>query len=188
MVAVRVSFSALSLVNIRISLLLFPKPLAYCRAYFFRTQLGKHRNLLLLFRRLIFSTSALAFSHRTLIHSTQLPFFQHQISFPLLTFAEGYNALFTCGKHQNSLLNFRSFPISTTDFEKAASYFSTLNPAFSQAYVLRVQLIFFPVEPCFTALTFCSFRNEFLFRYMPSQKAITSYYTGLAILPVASLS
>jgi hypothetical protein len=30
-----------------------------------------------------------------------------------------------------------------TDFEKAASYFSTSNPAFSQAYVLRTELYFF---------------------------------------------
>ena len=36
------------------------------------------------------------------------------------------------------------FLISTADFEKATSYFSTSNPDFSQAYVLRVQFIFFP--------------------------------------------
>jgi hypothetical protein len=35
------------------------------------------------------------------------------------------------------------FLISTMDFEKVASYFSTSNPAFSQAYVLRGQLLFF---------------------------------------------
>ncbi len=100
-VVVRVSFSALSLVNIRISLLLFPKPLAYYQAYFLRTELGKHRNLLFLFRRFIFSTSALAFSHRTLIHSTQLPLFQHKVFFPLHAFAEGYNL----GTHLRSLRN-----------------------------------------------------------------------------------
>ena len=63
--------------------LLFHNSLEFCRAYFLCFKLGKHQNLLLLFRRLIFSTSALAFSHRTLIHSTQLLLFQQQISFPL---------------------------------------------------------------------------------------------------------
>jgi hypothetical protein len=63
------------------------------------------------------------------------------------------------------------------DFEKAASYFSTSNPAFSQAYVLRVQTSFSPVETSFTALSFRSFRNEFLFRYMPSQKANNAQIT-----------
>jgi hypothetical protein len=33
-----------------------------------------------------------SFSHRTLIHSTQLLLFQQQISFPFHAFAEGYNA------------------------------------------------------------------------------------------------
>ncbi len=59
------------------------------------------------------------------------------------------------------------------DFEKVASYFSTSNPAFSQAYVLRIRPLFSPAETSFTALSFRSFRNNFLFRYMPSQKAIT---------------
>ena len=112
-VIVCVSFSALSLVNIRIPLLIFPKPLAYCRVYFLRTQLGKHRNLLLIFCRLIFSTSALDFSHRTLNHSTQLLLFLQQIYFPLFAFAEGYNHEFqtllsllcfslfkSCGSHR----------------------------------------------------------------------------------------
>jgi hypothetical protein len=35
--------------------------------------------------------SALAFSHRTLIHCSQLLLFLQQISFLLLAFAEGYN-------------------------------------------------------------------------------------------------
>ena len=43
---VRASFSALSLENIRLSFLLFPNPLAYCRAYFLYSRLGKHRNSL----------------------------------------------------------------------------------------------------------------------------------------------
>jgi glycerol-3-phosphate responsive antiterminator len=38
---------------------------------------------------------------------------------------------------------FRFFLISTMNFEKATSYFSTSNPAFSQAYVLRVRPLFF---------------------------------------------
>jgi hypothetical protein len=63
--------------------------------------------------------------------------------------------------------------ISTTDFEKAASYFSTSNPAFSQAYVLRIRALFSPAETSFTVLSFRSFQNNFIFRYMPSQKAIT---------------
>ena len=75
---------------------------------------------------------------------------------------------------RNSLLIFLLL-ISKADFEKAASCFSTSNPTFSQAYVLRVQPLFSPVETSFTALNFRSFRNNFIFRYMPSQKAITSY-------------
>ncbi len=63
--------------------------------------------------------------------------------------------------------------ISTTNFEKATSYFFTSNSAFSQAYILRVRPLFSPAETSFTALSFRSFRNNFLFRYMPSQKAIT---------------
>ncbi len=55
--------------------------------------------------------------------------------------------------------------ISTTDFEKATSYFSTSTPAFSQAYVLCVRTSFSPVETSFIALSFRSFRNNFLFRW-----------------------
>jgi hypothetical protein len=66
-------------------------------------------------------------------------------------------------KHHTPLLIFLLL-ISTTDFEKTASYFFTSNPAFSQAYVLRVQLLFSPAETSFTALSFRSFRNNFLFR------------------------
>ena len=93
--ATHLSFSALSFANIRSSLLLFLNSLAFRRAYFLRAQLGKHQPPLLLFRRLMFSTSTLAFSHQTLIHSTQLLLFLQQIFFPLLAFAEGYNARFT---------------------------------------------------------------------------------------------
>jgi hypothetical protein len=75
-------------------------------------------------------------------------------------------------KHLNSLLLFLLL-ISTTDFEKAMSYFSTSSPVFSQAYVLRVRALFSPVKTSFTALSFRSFRNKFVFRYVPSQKAIT---------------
>ena len=64
-------FSTLNFANIRILLLLFLNPVAVCRAYFLPIQLGKHQNPLLLFRRLMFSTSVLAFSHRNLSHSTQ---------------------------------------------------------------------------------------------------------------------
>ena len=55
--------------------LFFQNSLEFCRAYIPRYKLGKHQTPLLLFRRLIFSTPALAFSHRTLLHSTQLSFF-----------------------------------------------------------------------------------------------------------------
>ncbi len=55
--------TVLSSANLRFLLLLFLNPLAFRQAYFLRTQLGKHQNFLLLFRRLMFST--LAFSHRT---------------------------------------------------------------------------------------------------------------------------
>ncbi len=85
-------YSALNLVKPQNFAFALSKPLAFCRAYFLRIQLGKHQNSLLLFRRLIFSTSVLAFSHRTLIHSTQFLLFQQQISFPMHAFAEGYNA------------------------------------------------------------------------------------------------
>jgi hypothetical protein len=44
------------------------------------------------FYKLIFSISALTFSHRTLIHSTQLPLFPQQSSFSLRALAEGNNA------------------------------------------------------------------------------------------------
>jgi hypothetical protein len=44
------SFSALNFANIKILFLLFLKPLAYSRAYFLCIQLGKHQNLLFLFR------------------------------------------------------------------------------------------------------------------------------------------
>jgi hypothetical protein len=64
--------------------LLFPKHLAYYRAYFLHSKPGNYRNPLLLFRRLMFSTSALAFSHQTLIHSTQLSLFQYQLFFHFL--------------------------------------------------------------------------------------------------------
>ncbi len=47
------------------------------------------------------------------------------------------------------------------DFEKAASYFSTSNPAFSQAYVLRVRASFFSVETSFTALSFALSTTDF---------------------------
>ena len=63
---------------------LFLNPLVFRQAYFFNTHLGKHQDLLLLFHRLMFSTSALAFSHRTLMHNTQFPFFQQGIYFPLI--------------------------------------------------------------------------------------------------------
>jgi len=66
-----------------------------------------------------------------------------------------------------------SFLISTTDFEKAASYFFTSSPVFLKAYVLRLRTLFSPVENSFTAISFRSFRNNFLFRFVPSQKAIT---------------
>ncbi len=64
-------------------------PLAFRRANFLRTQLDKHQDSLLLFCGLIFSTSAQAFSHRTLIHNTQLLLFQQQVCFPLHAFAGG---------------------------------------------------------------------------------------------------
>jgi hypothetical protein len=63
-------------------------------------------------------------------------------------------------KSRNSLLIFLLL-ISTTDFEKAASYFSTSNPAFSQTYVLRVQPLFSPVETSFTVLTFALSATNF---------------------------
>ncbi len=77
-------------------------------------------------------------------------------------------------KHQKPAFALSAFfLISTMDFEKAISYFSTSNPAFSQADVLHVRASFSPVETSFTALSLRSLRNKFLFRYMPSQKAIT---------------
>jgi hypothetical protein len=64
------------------------------------------------------------------------------------------------------------FLISTMNFEKATSYFSTSNPAFSQNYVHRVELTF-SSRISFTVINFSSFRNEFIFRLLPSQKTIT---------------
>ena len=43
------------------------------------------------------------------------------------------------------------------------SCFSTSNPAFSQAYVLRVRALFSPAETSFTALNFRSFPQQFSF-------------------------
>ncbi len=66
---------------------------------------------------------------------------------------------------------------------KTVSSFFASNPAFSQAYVFRVRTSFSPVETGFTALSFRSFRNKFIFRYMPLQKAITNYKPDLYIIP-----
>jgi hypothetical protein len=56
------------------------------------------------------------------------------------------------------------FLISKMNFEKGAYCFFMSNPAFSQAYVLRPQLLFAPVETGFTAL--CFFKSRF-FYYQP---------------------
>jgi hypothetical protein len=48
------------------------------------------------------------------------------------------------------------------DFEKVAFYFFTSNPAFSQAYALRVRASFSPAETSFTALSFV-FSQQFSF-------------------------
>jgi hypothetical protein len=81
------SFFALNYANFRVPLLLFLDSLVFRRTYFHHTQLSKHQTPLLLFYRLIFSTSALDFSHQTLIHSTQFSLFPQQFSFPLRAFA-----------------------------------------------------------------------------------------------------
>ncbi len=49
---------------------------------------------------------------------------------------------------------FAFFLISTMYFEKVMFYFFTSNPAFSQAYVLRIRTSFSPAETSFTALSF----------------------------------
>ncbi len=73
-------------------------------------------------------------------------------------------------KHQKLAFALSAFfLISTTNFEKAVSYFSTSNSAFSQAYVLRIWTSFSPVETSFTALSFCSFNNRFPFRLLLSK-------------------
>ncbi len=56
--------------------------------------------------------------------------------------SELYFSALSFANIRNPLLIFLLL-ISETDFEKATSYFSTSNPAFSQAYVLRVQTSFF---------------------------------------------
>ena len=74
----------------------------------------------------------------------------------------GCHAYFLCSqlcKHQNSFLIFLLL-ISTTDFEKVASCFPRQDFIFSSRNWLH-------------SLSFRSFRNNFIFRYMPSQKAIT---------------
>ena len=70
---------------------------------------------------------------------------------------------------RSSLLHFLLL-ISSTNFEKAAPYFSTSNPAFSQAYVHCLRASFSPAETSFTALSFRSFYNRLFFPLMPSQK------------------
>jgi hypothetical protein len=104
---VRISFFRNQLCKPQDFALLFPKHLAYYRAYFLHSKLGKYRNPLLLFHRLIFSTSELAFSHRNLIHSTQLSPFQQQVSFSAEAFAEGYNNELTSLFHIRNLANDR---------------------------------------------------------------------------------
>ncbi len=90
------------------------------------------------------------FRHSTL-QTSKFCFFSFQI--PWHTVELIFSAL-DFGIHQNLLLFFRFFLIFTTDLEKAASYFSTSNPAFSQAYVLRIRPLFSPAETSFTALSF----------------------------------
>ena len=85
------AFSTISSANLKILLLLFLSPLVFHQAHFLCTHLGKHQDSLFLFHGLMFSTSALAFSHWILIHSTQLPLFPQQISFPLRAFARENN-------------------------------------------------------------------------------------------------
>jgi hypothetical protein len=51
------------------------------------------------------------------------------------------------------------------DFEKTVSYFFTSNPAFSQAYVIRVQPLFSPVETSFTTLRFALSADAFAESY-----------------------
>ncbi len=109
-----------------------------------------------LFQRSVLQTSEFRFcSFSMLWHSVGLPF-------SALNFAN----------IRNLLLIFR-FLTSMTDFEKAISYFSTSNFAFSQTYILRIRALFSLVETSFTSLSFRSFLNNFIFRHMPLQKEIT---------------
>ena len=63
-------------------------------------------------------------------------------------------------------------------FEKATSYFSTSNPAFSQAYVLRVRPIFSPAETGFIALSFALSATIF---FSATKKVKLRYFCSLAL-------
>ncbi len=117
MAVVRASFSALSLENIRIWLV-------ECQVI----KLGSSQVLLSLlsFFKSCGSRQGFFSRHSTLqisefcFCSFQIPWHTVELIFSALDF----------DIHQNLFLLFRFFLISTTDFEKVASYFSTSNPAF----------------------------------------------------------
>ncbi len=112
------------------------------------------RKLKLRFFRVLCSTSLLNYPGNCprFLFSTQPSKHQNSalaLAFqkPLQTVSLTFSAL-KLANSRNSLL------ISMPDFEKVASYFSTSNPAFSQAYVLRIRPLFSPAETSFTALSF----------------------------------
>lgn len=72
---------------------------------------------------------------------------------------------------RNPLLLFRSFSNSTTDFEKATSYFPTELCSPRRTYFLSSRI-------SFTVFNFSSFRNEFIFRLLPPQKAYNAHITS----------
>ncbi len=71
-------------------------------------------------------------------------------------------------------IRFFSFLISSMDFEKATSYFSTSRQALLfHRIMFTASNLLFSSRISFTVINFSSFRNEFFFRLLPSQKAIT---------------
>jgi hypothetical protein len=123
------------------TLLFLSKNFADCLAYFLRTQICKQLELAFAFSAFRFLSSvevvrASFLGTRLYLHQnsafalSKCPWHTVELIFSTLSLA----IIETC---------FCFFLVSTMNFEKATSYFSTSNLAFSQSYVHRVELTFF---------------------------------------------
>ena len=87
--------------------------------------------LLLLFRRLMFSTSALAFSYQSLIHCTQFPLFQYQLCFHFLPSKKAIT------RRSGVFFNPSSWPLSSQVID------CSLAPNFNKKSPLKSMVFFF---------------------------------------------